>query len=132
MRFKLVVFLFCGWMILGCSENKNPSELKSLNCTEFKEGKYEMFVDTLRIIVERKDGIQTEKSSLGFSKYLVEWKDDCNYELELYETNIDFSKSNLGKKYQIEITTTNSNQYSYKCTMKGTNFIDVGTLNRLE
>lgn len=91
-----------------------------------------MFVDTLRIVTERKEGLQFERTAIGNSKNKVTWMSDCEYELELIETEVEFSRKNIGRKYQIRIIETQEKQYSYECRVKGVELVDKGTLIRSE
>jgi hypothetical protein len=130
-KIKLFKASLIGFVLLLINCTNLQSEKQVATCQDFKYGVFKMTVDTLKIVVERKDEFQFERTAIGNSKYKVVWHSDCEYQLELIETNIDFSKKHIGRVFQIIIIETRQNQYSYECRVKGIEYLDTGTLTRL-
>ncbi len=103
-----------------------------LKCEDFKLGTFEMFVDTFRIEIERKGGFQIEKSSVGITKYAIEWKSACEYNLEMLETTIKNSEQNIGRKYNVKIVDIKDNTYNYECEIVGFNYIIKGAISKVD
>ncbi len=127
-NYNFLLFLLC-FLIFECNNGKLVSPE---SCQEFKNGIFESFSDTLRIISQRKGKVQVERTALGNSKYEVTWKSDCEYELKLLQTEMEIAKNNIGRIYKVKITGTSKNQYSYECSVDGFDFVDIGTLKRIE
>ena len=123
------LFLLCCVLVLFSCKKDN------LNCTEFKIGKFEQLIEEVdtKINIERTiDGFQTESSKYGISKYKLKWKSDCQFESELIETTIPFSKKNIGKKYNVEIIRIiDPKTYIYKCWVDGVDFVDSDTITKI-
>lgn len=123
--------------LTGEFNEKHANELiqaksDSLHCKDFKNGKFEIIVDNNKIIIERFDSVQWKKTPLGNAKYKVTWKSDCEYVLELAETDIESFKKIIGRKYDIEIVDTKESEYTFKCTVVGIGFVHKSTLKRIE
>lgn len=130
MKFSKSISLLLGLVAFSCSERS--AKIDSFACKDFKHGKFEMIADNKKITVERTDSVQWERTSLGISKYKVTWKSECEYILELVETDIDNFKKIIGRKYEVKIVNTKANEYQYECSVEGIGFIDKNTLKKVE
>jgi hypothetical protein len=130
MNFSLALPLVLGLFINSCGNGQTKNQ--STACENFQTGTFEMYVDELRIMVERTEEFQFEKMENGNSKYSVTWSSHCEYELELLDTEIEFMKKNIGRKYQINIVDTQQDQYSYEVRVEGIDFVDKGTLKKIK
>lgn len=112
--------------------SKNSVEMKIPYCENFKTGEFITYADTLKIEVKRDENFQYEKTSLGESKYKVNWTSGCAYDLTLIETTIEMSRKNIGKSYHIVITKTEKNEYSFSCTMDKIDFVYKGVIQKTD
>jgi len=103
-----LIFLF---LLLNVSTVFSQTD-KQLNCQNFKTGTFEIYVDTLRIIIERNLEFQVERTILGNSKYKITWKNDCEYDTELIETDFNLFKDHIGRIYHTKITSTKDDKYA--------------------
>jgi hypothetical protein len=123
---------FLTSLILLSFSSVNSQSNHDLDCSKFKNGTFEMNLDGMKIITDRNEEIQIEKSKLGFSKYKVNWKSDCEYELELTETNLEFMENSIGWVFQVKIMDTKENEYTYECRVEGIDFVQTGVNKKIK
>ena len=126
-----VIIVACGLLFIGSCTQSQPGEEK-LNCSDFKNGTFEMFIDSIRIVTERNDNIQIERTSKGDSKYQVTWNSECEYILELLETNLVIMENKIWRKYKVNITSTEKDMYSYEVRVEGMDYVGKGSFSRVE
>lgn len=124
MYYRILIFLILTFF---STKAQTPD-----NCQVFKEGAFVMYFDTVKIELERSKDCQIERSIDGSSKYKITWTSDCNYELELMETELFDLKSLIGIRYYVSIFPVTDKEYKYECRVPGVSFIDKGTVKKIQ
>ncbi len=101
-------------------------------CQNFKEGVFVMYFDTVKIELERNKYFQIERTIEGSSKYKITWKSECNYELELLETELPELTSLIGIKYHVTIFPLTDKEYTYECYVQDIPFVDKGKVKKIK
>lgn len=130
MRLQFYISATLVTLIASCSPANKMS--KNLRCKDFRDGTFEMYVDTVKFVIEREGGFQYENSSLGEAKYQVTWLSDCEYKLKLIESDSWFNEGKIGREYFISITATEKKMYHFESRIEGVNFVDKGTLKQIK
>ncbi|MES2836615.1 MAG: hypothetical protein V4667_03750 [Bacteroidota bacterium] len=131
---KILFFLFVSTLICKISSAQSVKN-KKLNCKDFRTGKFEINIDTIKVEIERSKKFQYEKvSSIGSAKYKITWPSNCEYVLELVETNISIFKDiPIGTKYYVKIIKTDGNSCFYQSTASySPNSVVEGTINKVK
>ena len=121
--FALTIF---STILIACSNSpEKPS------CSDFKTGTFEYYEDSIRIEVVRNEDFQIEKTPFGDSKYKVEWLSDCEYTATLSETDFQALESKIGTVYELGITSSTEDSYTYQIKVQGTEFMYFGEMKRV-
>ena len=106
------------------------------DCAYFKTGQFRIVDEAMgyEAMIERDENYQTEytKGTGNIAKYKIDWKDDCNFELELVETNDKQAQDFIGTKFAIQITDIKELTYSFDITIVGTGHSSTYQMTKIE
>jgi len=106
------------------------------DCDYFRTGQFRMVDEAMgyEAMIERDENYQTEytKGTGNIAKYKIEWKNDCNFELELIETNSKQAQDFIGTKFAIKITDIEALTYSFDITIVGTGHTSTYQMSKIE
>lgn len=101
MRLQYIFLLFLSFVLQNCATKSN----KNLTCLNFKSGKFELFNSESKIkyIIERNEKFQIEKTFDMYTNekiksdqyFLINWKNDCEYQLLIDTTKSDYDSLDL-------------------------------------
>lgn len=106
------------------------------DCAYFKTGQFRIAdqASGYEAMIERDENYQTEytKGTGNIAKYKIDWKDDCNFELELVETNDKQAQDFIGTKLAIQIKDIKELTYSFDITIIGTGHSSTYEMTKIE
>ncbi|MFT5750532.1 MAG: hypothetical protein ACI828_000125 [Flavobacteriales bacterium] len=109
---------------------------KQLDCKIIKVGTFKIDDPTydFKSIIIRNDTIQIEKNLTlnTVSKYVVKWKNPCEYSLEMIEGPNDKMELNKGKILRIKIISIQEDNYTFEAKMDGIAIVATNTAERIK
>ncbi len=95
-----------------------------LECSDLKDGVFELKSEVGTSIIERKGSTQIEKAD-GLNYYSdVEWIDDCTYLLKNHKNhNLELEEENINNVYKVEILEILNDSVKIRTTANFTDFV---------
>jgi len=106
---------------------------EELECSDLKDGVFELKSEVGTSIIKRKSNTQIEKAD-GLNHYSdVEWIDDCTYLLKNHKNyNKKLDQEDLNKVYKVEVLEILNDSIRIKTTANFTGFVVESKLKILE
>jgi hypothetical protein len=105
-------------------------------CGKFKNGKFTLIDPKLNheSIIERIDNKQTELNLItgSESEYLVEWINDCEYNLKIIQGSEDAMKILNDKILYVKIISTEKDRYTFEVTIEGIDYKATQTMQLIK